>query len=71
MKGVILLFILFYQKVISPIKPRTCRYYPTCSQYAYQAIEKFGLMKGLYYGVKRILRCHPFSKGGYDPIPEK
>lgn len=71
MKGVILLFILFYQKVISPIKPRTCRYYPTCSQYTYQAIEKFGLMKGLYYGVKRILRCHPFSKGGYDPIPEK
>ncbi len=71
MKGVILLFILFYKKVISPIKPRTCRYYPTCSQYAYQAIEKFGLIKGLYYGMKRIIRCHPFSKGGYDPIPEK
>ncbi len=71
MKGVILLFILFYQKVISPIKPRTCRFYPTCSKYTYQAIEKFGLMKGLYYGMKRIFRCHPFSKGGYDPIPEK
>jgi uncharacterized protein len=71
MKGVILLFILFYQKVISPIKPKTCRYYPTCSQYTYQAIERFGLIKGFYYGMKRILRCHPFSKGGYDPIPEK
>jgi putative membrane protein insertion efficiency factor len=71
MKGVILLFILFYQKFISPIKPRTCRYYPTCSQYTYQAIEKFGLVKGLYYGMKRVFRCHPFAKGGYDPIPEK
>jgi putative membrane protein insertion efficiency factor len=70
MKGIILLFILFYQKIISPIKPRTCRYYPSCSQYAFQAIEKFGLKKGIYYGIKRVLRCHPFHEGGYDPIPE-
>lgn len=70
MKGVILLFILFYQKVISPFKPRTCRYYPTCSQYTYQAILKFGLKKGVYYGIKRVLKCHPFHEGGYDPIPE-
>jgi putative membrane protein insertion efficiency factor len=70
MKGVILLFILFYQKIISPLKPRTCRFYPTCSQYAYQAIQKFGILKGIYYGIKRILRCHPFHEGGYDPVPE-
>jgi uncharacterized protein len=71
MRGVILLFIMFYQRVISPCKPRTCRYYPTCSQYTYQAIQKFGLIKGIYYGIKRILRCHPFHKGGYDPVPEE
>jgi uncharacterized protein len=71
MKGVILLFILFYRKAISPIKPRTCRFYPTCSQYTYQAIDKYGLIKGMYYGIKRILRCHPYNKGGYDPIPEE
>jgi putative membrane protein insertion efficiency factor len=71
MKGVILLFILFYQKAISPLKPRTCRFYPTCSQYAYQAIQKFGIVKGTYCGIKRILRCHPFHKGGYDPVPEE
>ena len=70
MKGVILIFILFYQKVISPLKPGTCRFYPTCSQYAYQAIQKFGILKGIYYGIKRILRCHPFHEGGYDPVPE-
>ena len=70
MKGVILLFIMIYQKFISLLTPRTCRFYPTCSAYTFQAIEKFGLWKGTYYGVKRVLRCNPFNDGGYDPIPE-
>ena len=70
MKGVILLFIMIYQKFISPLTPRTCKFYPTCSAYTFQAIEKFGLWKGTYYGVKRVLRCNPFNDGGYDPIPE-
>jgi conserved hypothetical protein YidD len=70
MKGLILLFILFYRKIISPLKPKTCRYYPTCSQYTYEAVQKFGIIKGLYYGFRRILRCHPFHEGGYDPVPE-
>lgn len=71
MKGVILLFIKFYQKFISPLKPRCCRFYPTCSDYTYQAIKKFGITKGMKYGIKRILRCNPFNEGGYDPVPEE
>lgn len=71
MKGVILLFILFYRKILSPLKPRTCRFYPSCSAYMYLAVRKFGVLKGVFYGVKRILRCNPFNNGGYDPVPEK
>lgn len=71
MKSLILLCIKLYQRFISPFKPRTCRFYPTCSNYTYQVIEKFGLLKGAYYGIKRISHCHPFNKGGYDPIPEE
>jgi uncharacterized protein len=71
MKGVILLFIVIYQKVLSPLTPRTCRFYPTCSVYMYQAVQKFGVLKGIFYGIKRILRCNPFNNGGYDPVPEK
>ena len=51
--------------------PAVCRFYPTCSHYTYQAIERFGVIKGVYLGAKRILRCHPFSKGGFDPVPSK
>ena len=59
-----------YQKYISPLKGRpTCIYVPTCSQYAIEALEKYGVVKGTYLAVKRILRCHPFHKGGYDPVP--
>lgn len=59
-----------YRKYISPLKVRsTCIYTPTCSQYAIEAIEKYGALKGSFLTVKRILRCHPFAKGGYDPVP--
>lgn len=61
--------IRFYQIVISPIKPRSCRFYPTCSAYALEAVRKFGPFKGSYLTVKRILKCHPFHSGGYDPLP--
>jgi putative membrane protein insertion efficiency factor len=68
---VILLFILVYKKYISPYKPRTCRFYPTCSEYMYQAVRKFGTGRGLKLGIKRVLRCNPFTDGGYDPLPDK
>lgn len=62
--------IIFYRRFISPIKGNNhCRYIPTCSQYALEAIEKYGPFKGAYLSIKRILRCNPFSKGGLDPVP--
>ena len=69
MKQIFTLFIRGYQLFISPLFPASCRYYPTCSQYAIEAIEKHGALKGSLYAVKRISRCHPFSAGGFDPIP--
>jgi putative membrane protein insertion efficiency factor len=71
MKKILLKLILFYKKQISPNKPTCCRFHPTCSSYAYEAINRFGAVKGSYLAVKRLLRCHPFCKGGYDPVPEK
>lgn len=70
MKSLLLLIIRIYKKFISPLLPRACRFYPTCSEYTYEAIEKHGPFKGIYLGARRILRCHPFNKGGYDPVPE-
>ncbi|MDR3311234.1 MAG: membrane protein insertion efficiency factor YidD [Oscillospiraceae bacterium] len=64
-----LAMIRFYQRRISPGTPPVCRFTPTCSQYALEAIEKFGAAKGLYLALRRILKCHPFHKGGYDPVP--
>ncbi|WP_035571377.1 membrane protein insertion efficiency factor YidD [Halonatronum saccharophilum] len=62
-------FIRFYQKFISPLKPfRSCRFYPTCSSYAIKALKRYGLLKGGIKAIKRILRCHPLNKGGYDPL---
>ncbi len=61
--------IRFYQRAISPYFPSCCRYTPTCSQYALQAVRKYGALKGGYLAVRRILRCHPFHPGGYDPVP--
>lgn len=69
MKRAVLFLIRFYQKALSPLLPRTCRFTPTCSAYCYEAIERFGLLKGGLLGIKRILRCHPYSSGGYDPVP--
>ncbi|HIT71747.1 MAG TPA: membrane protein insertion efficiency factor YidD [Candidatus Scatovivens faecipullorum] len=68
MKKICILLINFYQKKISPYLKTSCKYYPTCSEYTKQAIEKYGVVKGILKGIKRILRCNPFSKGGYDPL---
>jgi putative membrane protein insertion efficiency factor len=70
MKHLFLSLIRFYQKHISPCFPPRCRYYPTCSAYAIEAIEKYGAAKGLWLALKRFLRCHPFSKHDpFDPVP--
>lgn len=71
MKRVLLWLIRFYQKGISPWFGPTCKYIPTCSHYAIEAIERFGALKGGLLALWRILRCNPFSKGGYDPVPPK
>lgn len=68
MRKIFIFLIKFYQKAISPFLGRTCRFYPTCSEYTKQAVEKYGALKGLYLGLVRILKCHPFHKGGYDPL---
>lgn len=65
-----LLLIRFYQVAVSPLFPSCCRYTPSCSAYTYEAVAKFGVCKGFYLGFKRILRCHPFHAGGYDPVPD-
>ena len=69
MKVVLLLLIRFYRGFLSPLKPPSCRYIPTCSEYAMIAVEKYGAAKGSFLAIKRILRCHPFHEGGYDPVP--
>lgn len=68
MKWIIKTLIRGYQKFISPLFPPNCRFYPTCSTYFIQAVEKYGAIKGSYLGVKRIIKCHPFHPGGYDPL---
>lgn len=71
MKKILILFVRFYQTAISPYKKPCCKYYPTCSNYAIEAIARFGALKGSALAIYRILRCNPFSRGGYDPVPEK
>lgn len=68
MKRIVIGIIRGYQKFISPLFPPTCRFYPTCSSYFIQAVEKYGVIKGGFLGIKRILKCHPFNPGGYDPL---
>jgi putative membrane protein insertion efficiency factor len=68
MRKAALFLIRFYQSAISPHFPASCRYVPTCSAYAYEAVERYGLRRGGVMAVKRILRCHPFHPGGYDPV---
>lgn len=69
-KKIMLKIIRFYQIALSPYKGRGyCNFYPTCSQYAVEAIQRYGALKGGFMALKRILRCNPFSKGGYDPVP--
>lgn len=69
MKYIMIRMIRFYQKYLSPLKSTKCPYYPTCSQYSLEAIQKYGAVKGGLLALWRILRCNPFSKGGYDPVP--
>lgn len=71
MKRIFISLILIYKKTLSPVFEQMgikCKYYPTCSEYTRQAIEKYGSLKGIFLGIKRIVRCNPFSKGGYDPL---
>ena len=70
LKKILKVPVWFYQYVISPIKPATCRYSPTCSQYMIEAIDEWGL-KGVWLGLKRISRCHPWGGHGFDPVPKK
>lgn len=69
MKTFLLAVIRFYRTWLSPLKPPCCRFTPTCSEYAMEAIQKYGPVKGSWLAVKRIAKCHPFHKGGYDPLP--
>ncbi|WP_314393473.1 membrane protein insertion efficiency factor YidD [Leptotrichia shahii] len=68
MKKILLFLIKCYQKCISPYLGKRCRFYPTCSEYSRQAITKYGAIKGSYLAIIRLLKCHPFHKGGYDPL---
>jgi len=68
MKGIIVFIIKGYQKLISPLFPPSCRFYPTCSEYGIQAFSKYGVIKGGIKTVWRIIRCNPFNRGGYDPL---
>ncbi|BAT70967.1 conserved hypothetical protein [Thermosulfidibacter takaii ABI70S6] len=68
MAQIVILVVRTYQIAISPLTPKTCRFYPSCSQYSIQALNKYGFVKGCYLSVKRILKCHPFHPGGYDPL---
>jgi putative membrane protein insertion efficiency factor len=68
-KRPVLALLRFYKRAISPLLPPSCRFHPTCSEYAYEAVEKYGIIKGGRLAVWRVLRCNPFGKGGWDPVP--
>ncbi len=69
MKYLVLGLIRLYQRYVSPMTRPSCRYVPTCSQYAVESVSKYGALKGIWLAVRRISRCHPFHEGGYDPVP--
>jgi len=69
MKTVVLGLIRLYQLLLSPLLPPACRFVPSCSQYGYEAIRRYGVLRGGWLAVKRVARCHPFHPGGYDPVP--
>ncbi|MEM9423203.1 MAG: membrane protein insertion efficiency factor YidD [Spirochaetota bacterium] len=69
-RWILLALIQLYRKVLSPLLPRTCRFYPSCSGYCAEALQRHGLRRGVWLGAKRLLRCHPWDEGGYDPVPE-
>ena len=69
-KKIVLALISAYRWFIGPLSPYNCRFYPTCSQYTYDAVERFGIWRGAWLGIKRICRCHPWHTGGEDPVPE-
>jgi putative membrane protein insertion efficiency factor len=69
MRVIVLALIRFYKRWISAVLPSSCRFYPSCSEYTYQAIERYGVLRGGWLGVRRIARCHPFHPGGFDPVP--
>jgi hypothetical protein len=71
MRQLLMWIIRAYQLVVSPMLGPRCRFYPSCSCYAHTAIERHGVLRGVWLGLSRILRCHPFAQGGYDPVPEK
>jgi putative membrane protein insertion efficiency factor len=67
--AIVLTAIRTYQRLLSPLLPNSCRYYPTCSEYAHEAIRRYGVLRGFWLAVKRVGRCHPFHAGGFDPVP--
>lgn len=69
MRAVLLLLIKGYQRWISPLLGSNCRFYPTCSRYTYEAVERYGAAQGLWMGMRRVCRCHPWNPGGFDPVP--
>lgn len=71
LKKLMILLIRFYQKIISPLLPNVCRYKPSCSEYFIEALQIHGVFRGTFLGIKRILKCHPWGKSGYDPVPFK
>ena len=71
MKQAVLAALRFYKAALSPLLPPACRYTPTCSEYAMEAIDRHGVLKGGWLATRRVLSCHPWSRGGYDPVPER
>lgn len=71
MAKLLIMLIRLYQILLSPILGKNCRFYPTCSSYGIQSLKRFGFFKGIYLTIKRLIKCHPFNDGGFDPVPEK